>query len=86
MDGHPDRMYLHQLVDGELWLNTPIIIHRRIDELRCSFSMTVPESVEWLDPTISIYLCRTMACFERDLHTLIYGGDHVVLALYRSYL
>ncbi len=31
-------------------------------------------------------LCRTMACFEHDLHTLIYGGGHVVLALYRSYL
>ncbi len=30
-------------------------------------------------------LCHTMACFERDLHTLISGGDHVVLALYRSY-
>ncbi len=28
-------------------------------------------------------LCRTMACFERDLHTLISGEDHVVLALYR---
>ncbi len=23
-----------------------------------------------------------MACFERDLHTLISGGDHVVLALF----
>ncbi len=30
--------------------------------------------------------CRTMACFERDLHTLISGRDHVVLALYRRYL
>ncbi len=31
-------------------------------------------------------LCRTMACFEHDLHTLISGEDHVVLALYWSYL
>ncbi len=29
---------------------------------------------------------RTMACFERDLHTLISGGDDVVLAIYRRYL
>ncbi len=35
---------------------------------------------------VDIILCHTMACFERDLHTLISGGDHVVLALYRSYL
>ncbi len=33
-----------------------------------------------------LLLCHTMACFERDLHTLISGGDHVVLAIYRSYL
>ncbi len=31
-------------------------------------------------------LCRTMACFERDLHTLISSRDHAVLAIYRSYL
>ncbi len=31
-------------------------------------------------------LWHTMAYFERDLHTLISGGDHVVLVLYRSYL
>ncbi len=35
---------------------------------------------------ISLPLCHTMACFELNLHTLISGGDHVVLALYRSYL
>ncbi len=31
-------------------------------------------------------LCRTMAYFECNLYTLISGGDHVVLALYRNYL
>ncbi len=31
-------------------------------------------------------LCCTMACFERDLHTLISDGDQIVLALYWSYL
>ncbi len=28
----------------------------------------------------------SMACFEGDLRTLISGGDHVVQALYWSYL
>ncbi len=31
-------------------------------------------------------LCHSMACFERDLHTLISSGDHIVLVLYQSYL
>ncbi len=32
-----------------------------------------------------VILFRIMACFECDLHTLISGGDHVVLGLYQSY-
>ncbi len=39
-----------------------------------------------LGQLVWVQLCCTMACFERDLHTLISGGDHVALALYRSYL
>ncbi len=33
---------------------------------------------QWETNTCQWYqvLCRTMACFERDLHTLISGGDH----------
>ncbi len=38
------------------------------------------------DGSDTLSLCRTMACFESDLHSLISGGDHVVLALCRSYL
>ncbi len=40
----------------------------------CEFSIVVVSIFhQWL---LEIVLCRTMTCFERDLHTLISIGDH----------